>query len=188
MLWPLKGTLHLLSSLLVLSLSGKAWAMDVIPLYTSQKYTTLGGCCQSAPTRNGGAGILRLSHEAFGTWDVFGMSDIKWNEIALLKPVYLMGEPTLFDPTLDGISKVRRVRKYTVVWSYGGGFYQHNTRTTRFDLATLVSGLTLMNHFEFQYSLTDKLSLVGIARVGAAISFDDRGLILNPMVGLLWRL
>jgi hypothetical protein len=163
------------------------FALDVIPLYSSQQYTSLGGCCQSAPTRDGVAGILRMDVGDFGTWDVYGMSDTKWNEISLLKPVYLIGKPITFDPTMDGITKVRRVPRYTLIWSYGGGFFTHNTRTTRLDLAALVTGINLLNHLEFQYSLADNLSFVAIARAGAAFSFDDRGIVIAPVFGLLWR-
>ncbi len=163
-------------------------AVDVIPLYSQQQYTSMGGCCQSASSRNGAAGILRLDVADYGTWDVYGMSDRKWNEIALLKPVYLIGEPVTFDPTSDGVSQVRRVPRYTLIWSYGGGFFTHNTRTEQFDLATLVVGVSLLSHLEFQYALTDQFSLVAVARAGLAVAVDDRGVVVAPLFGFLWRL
>jgi hypothetical protein len=51
----------------------------------------------------------------------------------------------------------------------------------------LVTGITVISHFEFQYSINDMLSLVAVARVGAGLSLDDVGAIINPMGGLLWR-
>jgi hypothetical protein len=167
---------------------GTVEAFQIIPLYASQQYTALDGCCQSTDARAGGAGILRTEFGNFGTFDVFGFSDRKWNEVSLLKPVYLIGHPVSFDPTLDGVTSVRRVPHVIVLWSYGGGFFSHSTRTKQFDLATLVSGITLVNHFEIQYSLTDRFSLVAMARLGAAVSMDDRGFVMAPFLGILWRL
>ncbi len=178
----------------ILSFSQPARCLEVIPLLTSQSYVALdgflglGGCCKSGTLRTGVGGIVRSNFESIGTWDVFGMSDIKWNEVAVLRPVYLIGEEVKFDPNLDSSTQVRRVRRYTLIWSYGVGLFTHNTRTREFDLATLVTGISAISHFEFQYSLNDQFSLVGVARVGAGLSFDDQGAILNPMLGVLWRL
>jgi hypothetical protein len=168
--------------------SFKSQALEIIPLYSNQNYTKLGGCCESAPNRSGAAGILRYHMEDYGTWDVYGMSDRKWNEIALLKPVYLFGQNPEFDPTLDGITKVRRIQKHSLIWSYGVGLYTHNTKTTRFDLAALVTGLTVLNHFEFQYAINDRFSLIAVGRVGVALSLDDQGFVTAPLFGFLWRL
>jgi hypothetical protein len=167
---------------------GLSQAFEIIPLYSHQAYYALDGCCQSASARRGGAGILRLELEKLGTWDLYGMSDMKWSEVALLRPQYLVGAPIEYDPSLDGVTKVRRIRRYSVLWSYGVGLFTHNTRTVRFDLATLVTGVSVLSHLELQYSLTDQFSLVAIGRAGAALSLDDRGLVLAPMLGFLWRL
>jgi hypothetical protein len=167
---------------------GLSQAFEIIPLYSHQRYFALDGCCQSASARGGGAGILRLELEQLGTWDLYGMSDMKWSEAAFLRPQYLVGAPIEYDPSLDGVTKVRRIRRYSVLWSYGVGLYTHNTRTVRFDLATLVTGVSLLSHLELQYSITDQFSLVAIGRAGAALSMDDRGLVLSPMLGFLWRL
>jgi hypothetical protein len=171
----------------VVLLGRAAHAVDLIPLYTKQGYEAIDGCCQSASPRGGAGGVLRLELGDWGTWDVFGMSDIKWNELALLRPVYLVGQPIRLDPTLDGSTSVKRIRRYSLLWAYGGGFFTHNTRTTQFDLATLVGGLTLVNHLEFQYSLSDRFSLVLMARAGIAFSLDDFGLIFAPLAGFLVR-
>jgi hypothetical protein len=165
-----------------------AQAFEIIPLYTHQRYFALDGCCQSASPREGWAGILRLELEPLGMWDLYGMSDRKWSEAALLRPQYLMGAPIKYDPSLDGITRTRRVQRYSLLWSYGVGFFSHNTRTVKFDLATLVSGLTVLSHLELQYSINDQFSLLVIGRAGAALSLDDSGLVLSPMIGFLWRM
>jgi hypothetical protein len=183
---PLSAVLPVL--VVVMLVACKSIALEIIPLYSNQNYTKLGGCCESAPNRSGAAGILRYNMADYGTWDIYGMSDRKWNEIALLKPVYLVGQNTGFDPTLDGITKVRRIQKYSVIWSYGAGLYTHNTKTTRFDLAALVTGLTVLNHFEFQYAINDRFSLIAVGRVGIALSIDDQGFVTAPLFGFLWRL
>lgn len=188
MLWQLKKSLYLNIIAFLLLGSFPAAAMEIIPLLTRQQYMALDGCCQSSSARWGGGGILRLSLEEVGTWDIYGMSDMKWNEVALLKPTYLIGTPVHFDPSMDPVTKVRRVPKYTVIWSYGAGLYTHNTRTTRFDLASLVTGFSFINHFEFQYALNDSFALVAVGRLGLGLSFDDRGLIVAPLFGFLWRL
>jgi len=138
--------------------------------------------------RGGTAGIVRLNFEKIGTWDIFGMSDTKWSEASLLRPIYLIGERVVFDPTTDSSTQVRRVPRSTLVLSYGGGFFTHNTRTKRFNLASLVTGISLVLHLEYHYALSDQFSIVALGRVGAALSFDDRGTMIAPMLGLLWRL
>lgn len=179
------------TALLIFSLPARG--LEFVPLLTSQSYHALdgflglGACCQSARSRTGLGGIVRSRFETIGTWDVFGMTDIKWNEVTLLKPVYLIGEEVKFDPSFESPTKVRRVRRYILIWSYGVGLFAHNTRTRRFDLPTLVSGISAVSHFEFQYSLGDQFSLVGVARIGAGLSLDDQGTIINPMFGFLWR-
>jgi hypothetical protein len=189
----LSRALGLVALLGLLGFSQPARSLEVIPLLTTQSYVAtdgflgLGGCCKSGTLRSGIGGIVRSNFESIGTWDVFGMSDIKWNEVAVLRPVYLLGEEVKFDPNLDSSTQIRRVRRYTLIWSYGAGIFTHNTRTREFDLATLVTGITVISHFEFQYSINDMLSLVAVARVGAGLSLDDVGAIINPMGGLLWR-
>jgi len=165
-----------------------AASLELIPLYTSQTYLALDGCCKSSNMRAGTAGIVRLDFEKIGSWDIFGMSDTRWNEASFLRPIYLLGDKVVYDPAFDSSTQVRRVPQSTLVLSYGGGFFTHSTRTKNFDLAALVTGITLVLHLEYQYALSDKFSVVAIGRVGAALSLDDRGTMLAPMVGLLWRL
>jgi hypothetical protein len=165
-----------------------AQSLEVLPLYTSQSYFALDGCCQSAAMRGGSAAIVRVNFEKIGTWDLFGMSDMKWNEASLLRPIYLIGDRVVYDPSIDSSTQVRRVPRSTLVLSYGGGFFTHNTRTKQFSLASLVTGISLISHLEYQYAISDQFSLVAVGRVGVGLSLDDRGAIFSPMLGLLWRL
>lgn len=149
-------------------------------------YVRIDGCCVSSSERTGVAVDLKLNVETYRL-QLFGYTDRKWSEAALLVPISILGEHSGLDPSDDTSIEVRRISKFKLVFSPGLGYFVHSTRTQRFDLPALTSGVTVIGQLGAEYSFNDTWSLSGILRFAAGIAADDKGLSSGLLLGILYR-
>lgn len=159
-------------------LSAYAGAQTVDPLS--------GGCCTGVPLRGGYGLGLRIENSG-QVWQGFGYTDFRWAEISALKSTYLIGEYTKADPGSTSESTVTRLKRWQLIVSYGVGFFVHTTTTVRYDLPVVLNGFLGVAHLETQYALNDRYSLIGLGRLGAAISLEDKSMFAAGLGGLLYR-
>jgi len=119
--------------------------------------------------------------------DIAAFTDRRWTEFVILKPLFLMGESSVLDPSGDANIKVRRVSDWKFVFSYGGGYFTHSTRTKNFDLPAITNGIVFTSQSQLGYSINDRLAVVGILQFGIAWAKDDKGTQLGTFLGVNYR-
>lgn len=147
-------------------------------------HSALGGCCSSSGTKFGGGVLGRLDLEKIGDIELLAYSDGRWSEGEVLKPFYILGGKSSADGASGEMIDVKTVHSWRWISSFGGGYFSHTTRTVKFDLPALVTGLSLSNFNHILYSLDDHWSLGATVQISVAISTSDQSFLVGSFLNM----
>lgn len=161
-----------------------SFAFSVQPYVGTLSYAHLDGCCQSSGSKIGTGIRVRMTLDDAKEWDLFGYTDRRWSEFAILKPAVIHG--TYYDkdpaPFTESI-RVARMSYWNWIFSYGGGYFIHSTRTLRYDLPAITSGFSLLGQSQWNYTLDDKYSLFAMLHLGIGLATDEKGYLYGAFLG-----
>lgn len=173
---------------IILFHSPPSQAVEVFLYGGSMLHSTLGGCCTSSGGKTGGGVLARFDVRSVGELDIAGYSDGRWSEGSVLYPVYLLGGVRQVDAGNGSSSiTVQTVADWRLITSVGGGYFSHTTRTTTFDLPTLVTGLFITDLNQIMYSWDDHLSFGAILQLTFAMSQSDQSWLMGTFLTVAYN-
>lgn len=165
-------------------ISLKSHAFSVQPYLGALSYTHLDGCCQSTGMKIGTGIRVRMNLDDGKEWDLFGYTDRRWSEFGLLKPVMIHGTYLNSDPTpFNNDVQVHRASYWNWVFSYGGGYFLHTTRTLKYDLPAITSGFSILGQSQWNYTINDSYALYAMLQMGLGLATDEKGYLYGLFLG-----
>ncbi len=163
-------------------IGGTANALELHAYGGPLGHSNLGGCCTSSGTKIGGGLLGRLDLDVTGEIQLLAYSDGRWSEGQILKPFYIIGGSSGADGAAGELVNVRTVHDWRWLTSFGGGYFSHTTKTKKFDLPVLVTGITLSAFNHLLYSINDKWSVGGLAQISVGISASDQSFVIGTFM------
>jgi hypothetical protein len=145
-------------------------------------HATLGGCCRSSGNKIGGGLLGRITLSATGEIELLAFSNGRWSEGQILKPFYILGGSTTMDVGAGDLVEAKALHDWRWITSFGGGYFSHTTRTQKFDLPVLVTGLVFSAFNQVLYSIDDKWSAGGILQVSVGMSASDQSFLVGTFL------
>ena len=184
--WRLKSAFALVASITFCASTGKA--IDLFPVVGMVDRTPASGCCRKMDSQMGFGMLTRFpTNSVLGDIEMFGFSDFRWSEVSAAKFIYILGEAPKVDPVSTPELTIKRFTMWTMTLSYGAGFFTHNTRTTGYNLPTLVTGGELVSRGHLTYHINDSWFAGGLLSFALAFSAVDASFNTGLAFGLGYR-
>ena len=150
--------------------------------------TPISGCCSKQDSQMGFGLIVRLPEiGTLGDIELTGFSDLKWSEMSISRYQFLFGDRPKTDPNSSPDVTVTYVKTWSLVWSYGVGFFSQSTKTKAFNRATVTVGIQPITRFTLTRSLSDLWYLTVTGSAGFSISDLDQNFNMGGGVGIGYR-
>lgn len=149
-----------------------AGAIELIPYAALTDVTPLSGCCQRQAATPGFGVLAHIPklHPLLGDVELDGFSDFKFSEASIAKYLYLVGSGPQLDPSSTKEMRIMKYSQFTTTFSFGLGFFSHNTNTTLYNLPTLVTGAQAVSRVILSYTVNDVWSVSTMAKGGLGYS------------------